>query len=147
MALGFGKQIERWVKRTEKKLERTIELFLVDFTNALIGRTPVGDPTLWQSPPPPDYVPGTLINSWYTTLDRPTNAGVRIQNTSGADAIANARDVAGRAAGKVVYISNPTPYANRIEYDAWSTQAPAGMARITAVEFKPRLEKAARRKR
>lgn len=37
--------------------------------------------------------------------------------------------------GGVMYISNGLPYARRLEYEGWSTQAPAGMVRVSAINF------------
>jgi len=131
----FEDQIKNWRLKFEKKTKLAIGNFLVDFTNHLVGRTPVGDPSLWNDPPEPGYKPGTLINSWYTTLAAPYVGGVRRQSTSGADSVRQARQVANVAMGKLIYITNPTPYANMIEYEGHSSQAPAGMTRITAVQF------------
>lgn len=132
---AFISEVKSWRKKVEKKIDRTLELFVVDFTNHLIGRTPVGDPSLWKDPAPAGYQPGTLINSWFTTLNVPYTGGVRKQSTSGADAIKQASRVAMNATGNIIHIVNPTPYANMIEYEGWSQQAPAGMARITATQF------------
>ena len=33
-------------------------------------------------------------------------------------------------AGNVVYLTNNLPYAQRLEYEGWSKQAPAGMVRV-----------------
>lgn len=140
--MSFTSQIASFVKKTDRKIQRAVELFFVDFTNQLIGRTPVGDPSLWQDPPPPSYKPGTLINSWFTTIGSRYSGSVREQNTSGASAISQAREVAKVAAGNLVFITNPTPYVNMIEYVGWSTQAPNGMARITVVEFDAMVRKA-----
>lgn len=133
---SFESQIKKWREKVEKKVDRTISLFIVDFTNHLIGRTPVGDPSLWKDPPEPDYRPGTLINNWHTTLNVPYAGKLRGPNTSGQNAVGQSRSLAKIVkAGDVVHITNPTPYANLIEYLGWSSQAPQGMVRITASQF------------
>jgi hypothetical protein len=38
------------------------------------------------------------------------------------------------AAGRVFYLANNVPYAQRIE-DGWSRQAPTGLVALTAMEF------------
>jgi hypothetical protein len=52
----------------------------------------------------------------------------------------------GALPGTVIYITNSLPYARRLEYEAWSKQAPAGMVRVTLTEYaqiiKIALEKA-----
>lgn len=50
--------------------------------------------------------------------------------------------------GDRVYISNAVPYAERLEYEGWSKQAPAGILRVAliqaSIEFNARLEAAPR---
>lgn len=72
-------------------------------------RTPIGRPELWNYPAPPGYVPGTLRASWVME-QYPGNGGLTIT------------------------ISNDQPYAERVEY-GWSTQAPEGMMRVSAMEW------------
>lgn len=136
----FSESIEEFVKLSKKRFERTMELFIVDFTDTLFRRTPIGNPALWKFPAPPNYVPGTLINSWHTGFSPAVST--RMPDKSASVAKAEAAMVAKQAAGNIVYITNPAPYAFRIEYDAWSTQAPTGMLRITAAENIQRLSKA-----
>ena len=44
--------------------------------------------------------------------------------------------------GGIVYYANSCDYAQRLEYDAWSSQAVAGMVRISAAEFGQNVEEA-----
>jgi hypothetical protein len=37
---------------------------------------------------------------------------------------------------------NALPYGPRLEYEGWSSQAPAGMVRISVVEFQTFVDKA-----
>lgn len=83
-------------------------------------RTPIGNPALWQYPAPKGYKPGTLRNSWTLKFN-----GISVKQNV------------------VATISNPQPYAKRVEY-GWSyIQAPQGMVRVTMREFEPLLKKAA----
>ena len=45
--------------------------------------------------------------------------------------------------GETIYVTNSLPYAKRLEYDAWSKQATAGMVRISVMEFKANIKKQA----
>jgi len=45
--------------------------------------------------------------------------------------------------GETIYVTNSLPYAKRLEYDAWSQKAPAGMVRISVMEFKANVKKQA----
>lgn len=84
--------------------------------NNIVRRTPVGNPSLWNPPYwPKGYVPGALKAAWIIEIS-----------------------------GDTVTVSNPLPYAERVEY-GYSTQAPAGMMRISLLEWDGLLEKAARK--
>ncbi len=50
--------------------------------------------------------------------------------------------VAGAKYGTVCYFVNNLPYGPRLEFDAWSKQAPAGMVGVTIVEFQQFVDNA-----
>lgn len=82
----------------------------------IVERTPVGNPALWNPPVwPRDYTPGALKANW--TIEQ-----------EGDDYV----------------ISNDLPYAQRVE-TGYSTQAPAGMMRISIKEFGAILNEVAKR--
>jgi len=81
-------------------------------------RTPVGNPALWNPPVwPKGYQPGSLKAAWQIEIN-----------------------------GDEVTIFNPLPYADRVEH-GWSTQAPAGMMKISLLEWNKLLEKASKKYR
>ena len=45
--------------------------------------------------------------------------------------------------GEAIFVTNSLPYAKRLEYDAWSQQASAGMVRISVLEFKAMIKRQA----
>jgi len=49
-------------------------------------------------------------------------------------------DVSFDSIGGVFYMINNVPYAQRLEYEGWSDQAPSGMLRVSIVEFNDRLK-------
>jgi hypothetical protein len=57
-------------------------------------------------------------------------------------ALSEARKALTLPVGGVTYMTNGLPYAQRLEFDAWSDQAPAGMVRISAQEFGQYVRKA-----
>lgn len=84
--------------------------------NNIVKRTPIGNPRIWNPPVwPKGYQPGSLKTAWQIEIN-----------------------------GDEVVISNELPYAERVE-NGWSTQAPAGMMRISLLEWNFLLEKAARK--
>ena len=81
-------------------------------------RTPVGDPSLWKWPAHADYTAGKLKASWTLTSN-----------------------------GNTITIANSMPYAERVEYSSWSTQAPAGMMRVSILDYPWIVEQVARERK
>lgn len=100
--------------------------------NSLVEKSPVGNPSLWKSPPPPGYVPGAFKNSWVVEVGGITPAPARTPNASGSASLAETSKLAELAKNpyQVIYIHNSLPYAWRLEH-GWSTQAPVGMVSVT----------------
>lgn len=82
------------------------------------------------------YVGGRFRGNWQLSYRGfPTRQLDRIDPT-GAETMADgAAKLAGFTAGPPIFIVNNLPYGPRLEYEAWSSQAPAGMVRITVAEF------------
>lgn len=71
--------------------------------------------------------------SAYGGIDSSTTDTV---STSGAESIGRLdAKLNGLAVGQVFYFTNSLPYAQRLEYDAWSQQAPAGMVRLSVANW------------
>lgn len=115
----------------------------------IVDRTPVGDPSLWNPPHfPKDYTPGTLKASWQISFDgkqrattgRFADAG-QMLGSGGLTFKINANNN-----GQSITISNPQPYAQRVE-TGWSSQAPQGMMRVTIAEYTSIINSNAKRYR
>ncbi len=114
---------------------KTINSTLLHMYKKIVDRTPVGDPSLWNWPAHRDYKPGTLKASWklsFNGQERATNG----QFASAGQILGNhgLTFKVGTSTKQVAVISNPQPYAQRVE-TGWSTQAPQGMMRITIAEY------------
>lgn len=71
--------------------------------------------------------------SAYGGIDSSTTDAV---STSGAESIGRLdAKLNGLAVGQLFYFTNSLPYAQRLEYDAWSQQAPAGMVRLSVANW------------
>ena len=134
--MSFAADVKKFTEKTKGKNRDVVVKTFVSLGTLIVSRAPIGDHTLWQSGPGDDYIPGTLANSWNAGIGSGSGAKMRGPNPTGAESLANINNVSKSVAGKVAFIVNPAPYANRIEYEGHSTQAPAGMARRTAAEFK-----------
>lgn len=114
---------------------KTINSTLLEMYKKVVDRTPVGNPSLWNWPVHKDYQSGTLRESWTISFNG-VQRNVTGQFASTAQVLGNnglSFKVSSNNA-QVAVISNPIPYAQRVE-TGWSTQAPQGMMRITAAEY------------
>lgn len=102
----FRKTCEATIELKLKDVEKIAKKLYADVKEA----TPVGDPSLWNSPASSNYVPGSLQDAWtYTEIERSKD-------------------------GFTIEIANRLPYAERVEY-GWSTQAPNGMLRLAILDL------------
>ena len=85
---------------------------------------------------PAGYVGGRLRANWNLSIGSIDLDVSHPPDKTGAGTISRGSTTANTAdATKPVYIMNSLPYIREIEYGAHSSQAPAGMVRITAAEF------------
>ncbi|ANT45259.1 tail component [Xanthomonas phage Xoo-sp2] len=86
---------------------------------------------------------GRLRGNWQTTINSPASAAIGRDDPGGAAAMAEAVANLGSIVD-VVWFTNNLPYAERIEYDGWSKQAPEGMVRKHVASWKRIVEAKAR---
>ena len=86
------------------------------------------------------YIGGRFKSNWNFSVGAPD--GSTTESTQQARGAAEAQKAATGQIGSVTYLTNGLPYARRLEFEAWSTQAPAGMVRVSVVEFDDYLRKA-----
>ncbi len=145
--MGFAEDIQKWADRAKRDRDTVIAEVVTDLSTAIIDRTPIGDVSIWKTPPTGKqraaYRPGALVNSWHSSIGQVGSVSMRSPNTSGAASLANLAAVAQFASGNLFTFVNPAPYARRIEF-GWSTQAPAGMVRLTTARFQQIVEAAIR---
>lgn len=91
-----------------------------------------------------DYVGGRFRGNWQVSFDVPTTGALdRIDPRGAASKTEGTALLQTFAAGiGTIWIMNNLPYGPRLEYEGWSTQAPAGMVRISVTEFQTFLRKA-----
>jgi hypothetical protein len=90
------------------------------------------------------YVGGRARGSWVVSVGQP---GIRDSiDAGGLNTIGAGIDaLVGFEAGPPIYITNSVPYINRLEYEGWSKQAPAGMVRVTVAELQAFIENEVRK--
>ena len=131
----FRADISRWVQNAGDRLELVHRHVCLEMLRRVIQRSPVGNPDLWKNPPPPGYVGGRFKNNWQVAIGGPADGTIPDADPSGSRALAEGEGVLSMLTAKDhVWVVNNLPYAVRLEF-GWSTQAPAGMVRITLEEF------------
>lgn len=133
----FTLDIKRWCEKAQGNADKVVRATAMECLGRIVMRTPVGNPDNWKvKRAPPGYVGGRLRGSWVVSVDAPsTRAPARI-DPSGAATIAEGTGILSEAvAGPPIYIMSNLPYAIPIEYGHSQTQAPAGMVRVTIVDF------------
>lgn len=79
------------------------------------------------------YVGGRFRANWNVSYGTPDDSVT--ESTVKGRADAEAAKALTLPVGGVVFMTNGLPYAKRLEYEGWSSQAPAGMVRISALQF------------
>jgi len=139
----FGELTRQWAKKTGEDLEKITRGFCINLSTSVIIKTPVGNPELWSSPAPHGYTGGRARNNWFPSLNNISNKTTERKAKTGQAAVNRVKDrTSGLKAGDTFYLTNNLPYIRRLEYEGWSTQAPAGMVRISISEAEQSLTKA-----
>lgn len=133
--MTFALDLKKFAEKAQARADEAVGGIVVAVANKVDERSPVGDAKYWKNPPPKGYVGGRFRGNWQLgvgtmpggTLERvdPTGSKVRAEIHA---AIPEA------AAGKVYFLANNLPYAQRIEH-GWSRQAPTGVVGLTVAEF------------
>ena len=144
--MSFASDIKKFAEGAGASTESAIKAFNTDITRQVMQLTPVGKPELWKYKPPKGYTGGQAKGNWFASIGSPSSLvdnKVRAKDESAP--LAAAMKAINSSPGKVYYLTNNLPYIRRLEYEGWSSQAAAGMVRITMTKAN-RLLKAQARK-
>lgn len=114
MAGRFESQLRGFGVKALDKADKVRRASVLELFKLVIMATPVDT--------------GRLRGNWQTTINSPAGAATTRDDPNGAAALAEAMANLGSLAD-VVWFTNNLPYAERIEYEGWSRQAPEGMVR------------------
>ena len=145
---SFGLDIRRESEAITKAHTEVVRVAAISLFSFVIKGTPVGNPSLWVSEPPPGYTGGTARASWNLTNGAPNYAPTGKTDTASETANNVIRELGSMAYTGVYTLASGLPYIERLE-DGWSTQAPAGMVKtsVPITESKiPQIKAAAYRK-
>jgi hypothetical protein len=141
----FAADIRAWVDKTKDDADKIVRYALMTIDGRLVNRSPVGDAKYWKHPAPAGYAGGRFKGAWLVSEWTPQASGVGLDRASSgskglidkdgsATIAAHAGIVSAAKAGRVYFLYNPLPYAERIE-KGWSRQAPLGLVGLTVVEW------------
>ena len=114
MAGRFESQLRGFGVKALDKVDKVRRASVLELFKLVIMATPVDT--------------GRLRGNWQTTINSPAGAATTRDDPNGAAALAEVMANLGSLAD-VVWFTNNLPYAERIEYEGWSRQAPEGMVR------------------
>ena len=140
----FALDLAKFAGKVERRADQVVGDVVVQCAAAVDRRSPVGDATYWKNPPPKGYVGGHFRGNWQLGVDVRPAGEIPGADPSGTETQGRIMaSIPDEAAGKVFYLMNNVPYANRIE-DGWSRQAPQGLVALTAMMFPQMVEQAVR---
>lgn len=125
--MSFKLQLEKFAEKAGAKADLVVRKIVLEVYASLVYKSPVDT--------------GRFRGNWNISMAGfdPT---VRVEGFTkdSLPIIAKASHEVERYQGGRIYISNNLPYARRLE-DGYSKQAPAGMVRITVVEFQDMVDR------
>ena len=142
---NFLQSINAFVDKAKANSELVVKKGCIEVLQDIIRMSPVGQPAIWKSKPPKNYVGGRFRGNWQVSFDIPiTNEIDRIDPT-GMEALKEGIEQIGKftADVKSVYFTNNLSYSVELEL-GHSTQAPNGMVRVAALNAQTHFENLAR---
>jgi hypothetical protein len=127
---AFMLDIKRFTDKVDLNVKEVLQKLSLDMFTRIVMMSPVRT--------------GRFRNNWYTGIGTPSGE-VNWSSMSPEGAASLGRIRMGSemfGPGKVIYLSNNLPYANRLEY-GYSMQAPAGMVRVSIASFQAFVDSAA----
>lgn len=130
----FRAKFAAFIEKTKANRDIVVQKVAMDMLSSLVMKSPVGNPDLWKSAPPPGYVGGRFRANWNVADGAPDESTTDTIDASGGATISGAtQKILSFKIGGTWYLTNNLPYAQPLEY-GHSTQAPAGMVRLTVAE-------------
>lgn len=128
MTTSFQADLKRFAEATKRNLNDTVRGVVLELGTRIVQRSPVDT--------------GRFRGNWQIAAGGPdvrTNEPFDKQSLGSPPSAATFSrwqgEVQAATIGSTFYITNSLPYARKLEYEAWSSQAPAGMVRVTVVEY------------
>jgi hypothetical protein len=151
--MSFALDLSKFAAKAMGRADEAVKRIVLNVAANLDKRSPVGNPDLWQSPPPKGYVGGRFRGNWqygnYAGAGIPMNETGKIDPSGEATQGAIAAAIPDKAAGIRHVLINNVPYAMVLERGrvqgppaSGSYQAPSGMVGLAVVEFQQSVDEA-----
>lgn len=141
--MTFAAQLQAFAEKAKLNTDLVVQKVTIDVARSVIQKSPVGNPELWKSPPPPGYVGGRFRANWMFGVGKiDTTTSEEIDKSGNATQTRLAAAINATKAGGVTYISNSLPYAIPLEYGHSSQVPPHAMVRGTVAEFQQYINRA-----
>lgn len=138
MAIPFSDQLRAEAAAIDNALKDTVRVVAIECFGGVIMGTPVGNPSLWQSPAPPGYTGGTARANWQLTNGAPAQGEVAATDGGTATRSAVISEIPRLQFTGRYTLANNVPYIEKLE-DGWSTQAPQGMVKLNVARVEPMI--------
>lgn len=143
--MAFTLDLSKFVEKAQGNAEAVVKKVGLDMLAKVVDRSPVGNPDLWKGDGPAGYVGGRFRGNWQVTFDVPAREEIaRVDAAGSATNAAGAAVLATYRSGiNSVWLANNVPYSYDLEM-GHSSQAPQGVAGVTATEFQTYVNQAVR---
>jgi len=139
----FALDLQKFAEKTCKRADAAVGNIVARVSAELDQRSPVGDAKFWKHPPPKGYIGGHFRANWQLGVSvRPSGEIKGVDPTGEATQGRILAEIPEEASGKVYWLANNAPYAQRLEH-GWSRQAPAGLVGLTVTMFQQIVREAA----
>jgi hypothetical protein len=139
MAASFTDQMRAESAAIDKALKDTVRVVAIECFGGVIMGTPVGNPSLWQSPAPPGYTGGTARANWQLTNAAPATGEVNAADSGTATRSAVISEIPRLQFTGKYTLANNVPYIEKLEDGTGSTQAPQGMVKLNVARVEPMI--------
>jgi len=159
--MAFTLDLAKFVEKAQGNVEQVVRKSGADMLAKLIDRSPVGNPDIWlslnpstnlatgkteiQGKAPEGYVGGRFRGNWQVTFGAPARQMIERVDAAGDSTLAAGKAVLAlyEAGINSIWLANNVPYSYDLEM-GHSSQAPQGVAGVTATEFQNYVNQAVR---
>ena len=140
--MSFELDLKKFAEKAAARADEAVEGIIVGLHVKIDARSPVGDAKYWKSPPPKGYVGGRFRANWQLGVGSMPGGTIATPDPDGGSVRARIQaGIPSDASGKVYFLANNVPYAQRIEH-GWSTQAPQGVVGLSMMEVQDVVDSA-----